>query len=248
MMHKEQKCGDRVMNLPIHISWQQIILFISAVIGLRLLILFIVRIFSKKKDIEEREDKKWRRYRLFRWLRGIIGIVLLVFGVFFLEMTLVPQDYLELTGHVLVAHVRATQVKDAGSVPQMRVDLILYDQNGNKTSDKVYVLGGDKVFIQGDMLEFPEWMNILGIHSGYKLTALEGRYSDPNLEKHALHTVEILNGGADPFFESAYSKGWASLFVTAARKNGSAVPANGAGYNICASQNAVVSRPDNESC
>ena len=189
------------MNYLVHLSWQQIIFFIIAVIGLWLLISVIVSIFTHKKGIEKIESKRGRRsrrYHRFRWRRGIIGIFLLLPALFFLEITLVLQDYVGLTGNILLAHVRATQVKDAGSVPQMSVDLILYDQNGNKTSDNVYVLGGDEAFIQGDILEFPGWMNILGIHSGYKLTELEGKYSDTNLEKHALHTVEILNGGADP--------------------------------------------------
>ena len=73
-------------------------------------------------------------------------------------------------------------------------------------------------------------------------------YSDINLEGHAQHTVQVLNGGEDTSFLAAYKTGSNSPFVTAAYKNGSTVPTNGIGYNICASQDAIVPQPDNESC
>jgi hypothetical protein len=73
-------------------------------------------------------------------------------------------------------------------------------------------------------------------------------YSDVNLEEHAQHTVQVLNGGDDDFFNMAYHGGLNTAVVQAAYKNGSTVPTNGIGYNICASQDALVPQPDNEPC
>jgi hypothetical protein len=221
------------------------------------LVLAIWALFNPKsgKEVDVLEDKRghryhqYRHYRRFRWPGTLGGVAMLLVALLLLWIAGAMQEYLGLTGKIMVAHVRAVQAKSApGSAPMMSVELTLYDQNGHAGSPQTYIVNGDEVFIGGDIIAFKSWMNILGFHSGYKLTKLEGMYSDVNLEEHAQHTVIVLNGGDDNFFNSAYHQGLTSLFVTAAYKNGSSVPTNGIGYNICVSQDAIVPQPDKEPC
>ena len=71
--------------------------------------------------------------------------------------------------------------------------------------------------VQGDIIKFPAWHNVVGLHAGYKLTRLEGRYDDLALENTAHHTAVPLIGSDDNFFQTAYThRQWFDLFVDAA--------------------------------
>jgi hypothetical protein len=241
------------MNYTTQWGWQQGVLLLVAIIGLGLIFSFLASL-KPKRGTQELRDEYGRTYyrhhhhRHVRWFHGLPGLFLLISGLIMIGVVGAIQEYLGLTGTILVAHIHAVQAQPVNSIPTMSVELVLYDQNKNKSSDTTYIVNGDEVFIQGDVVEYANWMNILGFHSGYKLTKLEGMYSDDNLERNAQHTVIVLNGGDDSLFNTAFHKGWNSFFVTAAYKNGSSVSANGLGYNVCASQDAIVVRRDNESC
>ncbi len=243
------------MNFPTQWGLPQVIILVVAILGLALIISFLVSFQRPKRArVEKLEDEYGHKYyrrnrrRRIRWHHGIPGLLLLVLGIILLGIAGAVQEYLGLTGTILVAHIRVIQAQPVNSIPTMSVDVTLYDQNGNKTPDTTYIVNGNEVFMEGDIIQFPGWMNILGFHSGYKLTKLEGMYSDDNLEENAHHTVYPLNGGDDSLFNTAFHEGWNSFFVTAAYKNGSSVFANGMGYNVCASQDALTMRPDNEPC
>ena len=85
----------------------------------------------------------------------------------------------------------------------MSVEVVLFDKDARQTADNTYLVKGDEWVLQGDIIKFPTWLNIVGLHSGYKLTCLEGRYDNSDLERHAGHTVIDLNGGDDTFFVSS---------------------------------------------
>ena len=151
------------------------------------------------------------------------------------------QSYLGLTGDIKVARVRATHFANAPH--QMSVELIQYDKDGHQTSDQTYALNGDEWMLQGDIIKFPTWVNVLGIHSGYKLTRLEGRFDDPNLESKSQHVVITLNGGDDNFFQTMHAqRGWISPFVDATYGNAVFVPADGT-YDVFVSQTGLFARP-----
>jgi hypothetical protein len=240
------------MHFPRQWGPVQIVLLLIAVFALVFIGSFVWSVFEGKKvqELEDEYGKKYyrRRHRHLRWQHGTTGVIVLVLAVVILLVTGAIQQYIGLTGKILVAHVSAKKVKTSGNIPMMSVSLTLYDDNGNKTSEDVYIVNGDEVFIGGDVIQLRGWMNILGFHSGYKVTKLEGMYSDVNLERTQQHTVVVLNGGDDDFFNTAYQNGWNTIFVTSAYKNGSSVPTNGIGYNICASQDAIVPQPDKEPC
>lgn len=239
------------MTIPIQVGLPQIVLFIIGILGLILLISSGMSLRSRRasrlKDFEDEEEAgKFgraplrRRHRHFGWGRSIAGIVLLLVALSLLWLTLLVQSYLGLTGEIKVAHVRATAI---ANVPhEMSVELILYDSNGHAVSNNTYLLQGDDWMVQGDIIKFPAWVNILGLHSGYKLTRLEGRYDDIHLENTAPHTAIALNGGDDNFFKTAYTqKSWFSWFVDASY--GNAVFQAPGSFDVFATQDALIARP-----
>jgi hypothetical protein len=237
------------VNFPWQIGLPQIILFIIGLVGLWLFITALASLVRRYEvgELSEREKKAGMRaprrwgFRRLRLGRGIGGILLLVIAISLLWLTFLVQTYLGLTGNIKVAEIRATTI--ANMPHMMSVEVVLYNQNGNATSDNTYSVRGDEWMLQGDIIKFPTWLNILGLHSGFKLTRLEGRYDDVNLERTAPHTVIELNGGDDNFFKTVQGQAWTSPFVDSAYGSSTFLAPDGKPYNIYVSQDALVPEP-----
>lgn len=237
------------MNFPIQIGLPQIVLLIIALIGLWLFITAALGLIRRRESHELKEEvmrtgvrypRRWGFGRL-RWKRGISGILLLAIAVSLLWLTFLVQTYLGLTGDIRVARIHATSV---ANIPHMMsVEVILYDQNGKSTSDNTYIVHGDEWMLQGDIVKFPTWLNILGLHSGFKLTRLEGRFDNINMERNSPHTVIELNGGDDNFFKTVQEQAWTSPFVDSAYGSSTFLSADGKTYDVFVSQDALHPEP-----
>lgn len=233
------------MNIPLQFGWTQVILLLIGLVGLWLFITAGLGLLSPGRFLSEdqKERYKWTGRmprRRFKLTRGLSGIVLLAVAISLLWVTFLVQSYLGLTGEIKVAHIRATPI--ANVAHQMSVEVILYDGNGHATSDNTYLIQGDEWMVQGDIIKFPAWLNVVGLHAGYKLTRLEGRYDDINLENTAHHTAIPLNGGDDNFFQTTYThKSWFAPFVDAAY--GNAVFQRPGSFDVFATQDALIARP-----
>ncbi len=232
------------MNTPIQIGLPQFILLLIAVIGLGLLIHSVMSLTRGHREIFEDEDGNRfysKHRRRFRWKRGIGGIILILLAASILWVTFLAQAYLGLTSDIKVAQVHASAITNQQHM--MSVELILFDGNGKQTSDDTYFVQGDRWMLQGNIIKFPTWLNILGVHSGYKLTRLEGQYDDPNDESTMKHTVVPINGGDGDFFKTVYKQAWSSPFVDAAYGNAVIIPADGQTYNVLVSQTGLYAKP-----
>lgn len=230
------------MNFPLQVGWPQVCLLLIAAIGIALLISSVLSLGRRRMHTYKDEDGVVRTHsrRHFRFGRGLGGILLLVVAILLLWVSTLVQSYLGLTGEIKVAHVHATSIANAPH--QMSVDVTLYDGNGHVASDNSYLVQGDEWMVQGDIVKFPAWLNVVGLHSGYKLTRLEGRFDDPNMERTAQHTVVELNGGDDNFFKTTHTqKAWFGPFVDAAY--GNAVFQAGGTFDVFATQDALIARP-----
>jgi hypothetical protein len=233
------------MNIPINFGWPQMILILIGLAGLGLFITAVIDLVRRHDNHEWKEKEGYRVPR--RWFnrrlrlgRGLGGILLLAAAISLLWLTFLVQTYLGSTGEIKVAHIHATVISNVSH--EMSVELTLYDNNGHTTSDNTYLLAGDEWMLQGDIVKFPIWLNVIGLHSGYKLTRLEGRYDDINLENTARHTAIALNGGDDNFFKTAYAqRSWFSWFVDASY--GNAVFQAPGTFDIFVSQDALIARP-----
>lgn len=243
-----QKGNGIAMNYPVVIGLPQVLLFLLAVVGIGLLISTVMGINGRRSGRyrgDEEDARKFGQHRRYRRRlpigRGILGLVLLLLALSLLWLTLLVQTYLGLTSDIKVARVHATPVTNADHL--MSVELILYDQHGHQTSDQTYLVKGDEWRLEGDIIKFPTWLNILGLHSGYKLTRMEGRYEDPKLESSNLPTVIPLNGGDDNFFRTVQEQAWVSPVVEAAYGSGTFLRADGKTYDVLASQTGLYAEP-----
>lgn len=235
------------MNTPVQIGLPQVVLFLIAVLGIGLLISSLMGLFGGRRELELFEDEDGRRYRRWRkrrreirWKRGTSGIIMLILAISLLWLTFAVQSYLGLTNDVKVARVQATSFEN--DPHNMNLQLTMLDKDGNPTSNKLYNLNGDLWRLECVMIKFPAWMNILGIHSSYKLTRLEGSYNDPKLESSSHHVVVELNGGVGDFFNQTYGNSLTKPFVDATYGNGVFEPADGKTYDIYVSQTGLYAR------
>ncbi len=219
------------MHIPFQFGLPQVFLLIIALVGLWLFIMAALELIRVPQG---------RFRRRFRWGRGLSGILLLVVAISLLWLTFLVQTYLGLTGEIKVAQIKAITLTNAPH--QMSVELILYDDQGRITSDNTYLVSGDEWMLQGDIVKFSTWANVIGLHSGYKLTRLEGRYDDINKERSSPHFAIDLNGGDDNFFKAAMThQSWFSWFADALY--GNAVFQGQGKFNIFATQDALIARP-----
>ena len=235
------------MHIPFQFGFPQILLIIIGIVGLWLFITAALSLIRGHQIHERKEEEAKARYgfvrrrfqRRLRWGRGLGGILMIAIAVSLLWLTFLVQSYLGLTGEIKVAQIRAATFANAPH--QMTVELILYDDNGNVASDNHYLMQGDEWMVQGDIVKFPTWANILGLHTGYKLTRFEGRYDSIAMERSAPHFAMELNGGDDGFFQAVNTHptwyGW-----LAEASYGNAVFQGAGNYNVFATQDALIAR------
>lgn len=176
-------------------------------------------------------------FKRFSFANCFLPLVVSVVALALLYATLAIQAYASLSSDVLVAHVHETAFSNSTG-PAMSVELVLYDTSGRATSDKTYEVLGNEWTLQGDIVKVSSVLNLAGLHSGYKLTRLEGRFDDPSLERHAAHTVVELGGGDDGFFQVSHSlNSLIAPFIDAEYGNG--VIAGPGSFNVYVSQTGL---------
>lgn len=176
-------------------------------------------------------------FKRFSLANCFLPLVVSAVALALLYATLMIQTYVSLSSDVLVARVQERNIANM-ALPTMSIALTLYDQAGHITSEKTYLVAGNEWTLQGDIVKVSSVLNLAGLHSGYKLTRLEGRFDDPTLERHAAHTVVELGGGDDGFFQ--VSHGLNSLiapFIDAEYGNG--VIAGTGSFNVYVSQTGL---------
>ncbi|HEY7359059.1 MAG TPA: hypothetical protein VH590_21390 [Ktedonobacterales bacterium] len=226
------------ITIPFDFGLAQFIILLIGLGGLALLVLVVLEMTRGRKD------KFGERRRRFRWGRASSGSVLLLIAISLLYLAILLQTYFGLTSEILVARVRATSL---ANVPNyMSVEITLYDQHGNITHQETDGVCGNEWELQGDIVRFPNWANLLGLHTGYKLTRLEGRYDDPNQESTWFHSVIALNGGDDNFFKTIQNQGgWLHPIVEASFGNAIILPADGNSYGVYISQTGLTTKGAN---
>jgi hypothetical protein len=223
------------ITFPFEFGLAQFFIVLVGLCGLALLVWVVLGVTRGSRD------KFGQRHRHFFWGRATSGSVMLLLAIGLLYLAILLQTYLGLSSEILVARVRATAL---ANVPNyMSVELTLYNQHGDITHHEVDGVCGNEWELQGDIVRFPDWANILGLHTGYKLTRLEGRYDDPGQESTWYHTVLELNGGDDNFFKTLKDQGgWLQPIVEASYGNAIILPADGNTYDVYLSQTGLTTR------
>jgi hypothetical protein len=227
------------MAYPQQFGLPQILLAVLAVCALLLLLSSVLRLRRGQRFAHYAAPATRQRRLRLRPVRAISGLALLVVSVLMLWFVTLVQTYLGLTGEVKAAHVVATPVSDTQH--SINVDLTLYDEKGNTQSRQTYQVEGDMWVLQADIVELNHWVNVLGVHSGYKVTRLFGeRVDGVSPTQHQI----LLNGGDGSFFADIRDhKWWSKPFVRSAYGN-AVISAPGA-FDVYVSQDAIKARPSN---
>jgi hypothetical protein len=186
------------------------------IISLIMLILFITkRIYRIVRRLQRKPMVRIgvgsSTLRLFLILLLIsVSIALLSLGAF-------VQSYTVFTQRVLAATVRCTTVP--GAVDTMILELAIPGAPATAKSRR-YLLRGQQWTVEGHILKWDDWLNIVGLRTMYKLTRVRGRYLQAEDEMKKPATVySLVPNEDDPRWRWLYRYGPRLPFVQAVYGN-----------------------------
>ena len=159
--------------------------------------------------------------------RGGIGIAQKIF-VFLISLLFITTGSSMLMAAMYLQAYRAFTHKEmVGIIDARKTKGLDYDiflrftpvEKGIKAEEKIYKIKGDQWSIGGDILKFEDWVNFIGIHTGYKTTRIHGRYLKAEDENIKQHTAYDINGGTDAIWLYLYENSSSFPFVKAVYGN-----------------------------
>ena len=132
----------------------------------------------------------WSSLRRRRWSAGALaslaGLVLLLLGVLGWGVVLGTRGYRALTREVVAATVttRTTGPRSFRAV---------VERPGSPPD--TFRIAGDQLYVDAHVLKWRPWVNLIGVHTGYRLTRIGGRYRSLEAERSAERTVYDLSDG-----------------------------------------------------
>jgi hypothetical protein len=159
--------------------------------------------------------------------RGGIGIAQKIF-VFLISLLFITTGSSMLMAAMYLQAYRAFTHKEmVGIIDARKTKGLDYDiflrftpvEKGIKAEEKIYKIKGDQWSIGGDILKFEDWVNFIGIHTGYKTTRIHGRYLKAEDENMKQHTAYDINGGTDAIWLYLYENSSSFPFVKAVYGN-----------------------------
>lgn len=119
-----------------------------------------------------------------RWSAGALaslsGLVLLLLAVLGWGVVLGTRGYRALTREVVAASIttRSTGPRSFRAV---------VERPGSRPD--TFRIAGDQLYVDAHVLRWQPWVNVLGVHTGYRLTRIGGRYRSLEAERDAERTV-----------------------------------------------------------
>jgi hypothetical protein len=133
------------------------------------------------------------RERRFHFFHMSSGLVLLLFGLLVLAIAGWAQTYRALTHNEWVADIHAVPTRSQ----TMQVTYTPVTNGGTMGTPQTYTVLGDEWTLGGDVIKWQDWVNILGVDTGYRVTRLMGYYDNPNDYKTKVVSAYTLDGGND---------------------------------------------------
>ncbi len=154
-----------------------------------------------------------RRLRPFRFGGGFI---LLLLGLVAFGFAGWAQTYRSLTHNELVAYIQAAPIQGQSQTMSVTYTPVHDGQNGTPLT---YLIKGDEWQLGGDVIKWQDYMNILGVHTGYRITRLMGYYDNAADYKTKRVTAEDLDGGSDDVYRFLQDHANLAPFVRATYGN-----------------------------
>jgi hypothetical protein len=166
-------------TIPVNIDRLTVLAGLLAVLALASFISGIVHIFRRRK---------------FGVMRFGGGVVLLLVGLAVFAIAGWAQTYRALTYNQLVATIHAAPVPN-----QLQTMQVVYTpiNDGKPGTPQTFTVKGDQWMIGGDIIKWDDWLNILGVHTGYRVNRIQGYYTDANDANTKPETAYNLNSSND---------------------------------------------------
>jgi hypothetical protein len=123
---------------------------------------------------------------LRRIMGALLSACLVLFGLFVLTLVMFSQTYEVFTREKPVARIQCVPVEGRDYTMVLRFAPITAGKMGEAS---LYRLTGDQWVIGGHILRWHPWLNLLGLHTGYRITRLEGRYLEAEDQTTEARTV-----------------------------------------------------------
>jgi hypothetical protein len=149
-------------NIPVTIDGLTVLAAVIALLGIAAFISGVVGLFSR---------------RGFRFSRFGGSVVLLILGVLVFAVAGWAQTYRTLTHNELVATIRAVPVPNK---PQTMTVTYTPITSGVPGTPQTYTIIGDRWQLRGDIIKWQDYVNILGVNTGYRINRLMGYFNDVN--------------------------------------------------------------------
>ncbi|RKY02038.1 hypothetical protein DRP77_08565 [Candidatus Poribacteria bacterium] len=145
---------------------------------------------------------------IIRLLAGLL-LLFIAASAFWLEMTL--RAYKTLTKEELAAIVRCVEDPPGSQTLKLILEEV---EDGRRSKPIELTLKGDQWAVEANILKWEGWVNLLGLHTCYKLTRVCGRYERAEDEVSKERTVYQLRE-EDPLWRWLYRRGEKLPFVEA---------------------------------
>lgn len=130
--------------------------------------------------------------------RILLGVIVLLVGLVVLGFAGWEQTYLALTRNEWVATIKAVPLPGATQAMTVTYTPIHNGQAAGKA--RRYIVRGDEWSLGGDIVKWQDYMNILGVQTGYRITRLMGYYDSAHDEVTKPQTAYDLAGGSDSIY------------------------------------------------
>jgi len=156
---------------------QSVFIYIGLAIisfGVFLLFYMIIKAFinTLKKNNEKSKKQSSPLIQSIK-LISVLLLIVLGFAIFFFGMFV--QSVTTFTKKTLVAEVWCKEV----DLNDYTMSLVLVKKQGvDANIARPYLIKGDQWFVRGDVIKWENWVNFMGLHTGYRLTRIGGDFID----------------------------------------------------------------------
>ena len=161
---------------------------------------------------------------------GVVAVFPILIGVFWWSPGMTAYESLTET---MVAEVKASPTLQPHIIS---IDLSRYNDAGEWTHDKPYLLACDEWNLQGEVIISPQLLNLIGWRSGYQLTQFGGQNCNDS-QQGIPATFAKITGSDNSFFETV--KGTPVLGANAVAVNSGFFGANRKTYEVFVSQSGL---------
>lgn len=169
------------------ISEMAVPLFFIAVAGLVAGGILLINRFLRLLPLSKKSRRK--RRAMLQAFQVLGSSCVFVFGLLLLMLALYARTYEVFTKEEPVARIECVLLDG------LDYDMILRFvplEEGEEGTPELFRLSGDQWAVGGHILQWHPWLNILGLRTGFRITRIQGRYTNAEDEASRSRTVHDL--------------------------------------------------------